>query len=452
MTVADTVREFPFSSPIEKDVLSVITKWPEKLDEAPNLTDLHFHGPGLAEYFRQVTVMIRRNGMDGVDTATLLDSLARSGTLDRMGGPSSLADIYTHAPSPGHFAHQVKSLNQFLARRMAIRAALEIQDAAFNDNDITALTEAISGPITQIHDTLSDSKAPSSTKSLVKNALQRYLDRVNGIQTPMGIETGITEIDYALKGLHPGRMWVIGAYPSGGKSALASQILAHATINGTPGVYVLLEMTEDVVTDRVLIQSSRAPALAFTDPKEYAQMTGHNGPTEDIRRKIEASAGKILQSAIAIRKPSNHSLGSVLATIRRAHREMGAKVAVVDYVQLISAGKTSNKEQEVSEISHSIQDLAGELGMHIIVLTQLNVDGDTKHGRVIEEDADAFLQIVQEMDKKKSNFKQHQHVLIAKDRHYSQGGIKLPLIFNPESIRFVRGFPEAPAKEQRARF
>lgn len=447
----ETIREFPASSTIEKSVLSVITQYPEKADEAPGLTPEHFHTAGLAEYFRQVSDMMREDGVREIDSSRLLDNLARSGTLERMGGPSALASIYSHCPSPLYFGQHVKMLNQFLARRMAIKAAAAMSEAAYEQMEIDELVGAISGPITAIHDTLGDVKPPTSTKSLVRASLQRYLDRANGKATPMGIETGIFEIDSALKGLHAGRMWVIGAYPSGGKSVLAGQVVINIATNGTPAVFVTLEMSEDDLMDRMMIQAAKAKAVIFTDPKAYAEETGHNGPTEGVRRLIEKAAEKILQSPLAIRRPSNRTLSAVVATIRRACREMGAKVAVVDYVQLITA-KATSKEQEVSEISHAFQELAKELGIALIVLTQLNAEGDTKHGRVIEEDADAFLQIVQEMDKKKDNFKQWQHILIAKDRHYSKGGEKLPLIFYPETIRFGQGFPEKTKQTKTAGF
>ncbi|MCO1498197.1 DnaB-like helicase C-terminal domain-containing protein, partial [Limosilactobacillus reuteri] len=85
------------------------------------------------------------------------------------------------------------------------------------------------------------------------------------------------------------------------------------------------------------------------------------------------------------------NLSTILSAIRRAHREMGIKIAVVDYVQLVKGAKADTKEAEVSEVSHALQEIAGDLEITLIVLSQLNLDGDTKHGRAIEEDADVVL-------------------------------------------------------------
>jgi replicative DNA helicase len=443
-----TIREFPASNTIEKSVLSVLLQYPEKLDEAPTLSAAHFHTAGHAEFFGRLSDMIRANGKNGIDMSTLIDGLARSGALDRMGGPAALSDIATYAPFPSHFQSHVKSLNAFLARRMAVLASIAVFDAAYDAEDVGELVDALSSPISAIHDTLADIKPPTNTKTLIASSLGRYEERVKGISSPMGILTGIDELDNALRGLKPSRMWVIGAYPSGGKSVLAGQIAINAAVSGSPCVFVTLEMSEDDIMDRMITQASSCPALAFSDPKQYAMMQGKDGPTKEILNQIRRSATTLNDSPLAIRKPSNRSLAAVLSTIRRANREMGAVVAVVDYVQLVSC-RAASKEQEVSEISHAFQEIAGELGLHIIVLTQLNAEGDTKHGRVIEEDADAFIQIVQEMDKKKPNYKQHQNILIVKDRHHSKGGERLPLVFDSEYIRFIRGFPDKPDDNQR---
>jgi replicative DNA helicase len=436
-----TPTPFPFSKIIEKAVLAILVSNPELIHEALNLTPEHFYSPGYGGTFAYLRDTMAVNGSaKSIDVDSMIDTLARTGILESMGGYAEIIGITNDYHPREHFTSHVKTLNEFLARRMAMKVAHAMIEAATEQLDISELTEAMGPPVTAIFDTLAEAKPPASTSRLVRESLQRYLDRANGIASPMGIETGINEIDKALHGLHPGRMWVIGAYPSGGKSVLAGQILIHVAVNETPSVFITLEMSEADMTDRFIIQESNAPALAFSDPVEFARETSNDGPTAWVRDKIQNAAKKMLTSPFIIRRPSNHSLAAVLSTLRRAHREMGAKVAAIDYVQLINA-PGSNREQEISAISHGIQAIAHELQMHVMVLSQLNEEGDTKHGRVIEEDADAFLQIIQERDKKKVNYKQHQHILIAKDRHYGKGGDKLPLILSPTTIKFVVGYP-----------
>jgi len=250
----------------------------------------------------------------------------------------------------------------------------------------------------------------------------------------------LSELDEHLRGAHPGRMWIIGAYPEGGKSVLASQIIVDAATAGTQCLFLTLEMSERDLMDRMIIQSARVDARAYTEPKEYARENGCTAPTNALLTAIRRGAINIKNSPIRLQRPANRKLSTVIASIRKASREMRIKIAAVDYLQLIRAGGDhGTKEGEVSEISHALQEVCQDLGITLLVLSQLNAEGETKHGRVIEEDADAVIRIVQDRNKDSDTYKQHRHIAIDKDRHYGSGGKRVPLILDRERIRFVHG-------------
>jgi replicative DNA helicase len=236
-------------------------------------------------------------------------------------------------------------------------------------------------------------------------------------------------------------MIVIGAYPEGGKSVKASQMLLNAAEDGHPGIYLSLEMSEEDIMDRMIVQVGRIHAKAFTDPQEYARENGGPEVTKGLMQAIVNAARKLKDMPIRVKRV-DRKLSSIIATIRRAHREYGIKVAVVDYAQRIKGTKTESREIEQTECSNALQTLAGDLGITIIVPSQLNEDGETKHGKVWQEDADAVLLIVQDRNKESPTYKQHRHTLIAKDRHYGSGGTRVPLILDRDYIRFVEGQDE----------
>jgi replicative DNA helicase len=167
-------------------------------------------------------------------------------------------------------------------------------------------------------------------------------------------------------------------------------------------------------------------------------------PTVQSLQLIKRAAMQIKDLPLMLVKPANRRLSTVLAAIRRCHRECGARVLAVDYLQLINA-ESDSREGEISEASHSLQQIAGELGVTLLILTQLNQDGDTKHGRVIEEDADAVIQIVQDRNKESQTYKQHRFILLQKDRHYGNGGRRIPLVLDRDTIRFKHGMDETDA-------
>ncbi len=139
--------------------------------------------------------------------------------------------------------------------------------------------------------------------------------------------------------------------------------------------------------------------------------------------------------------------------IRRYHRKHGVKVVMIDQIGLLSGErrKGATAEEELRLISNSIQELAQELQITIIVLCQVTAEGDTKNARAIEEDADWWLSIILERNKAKANFGEHQHILVAKDSHNGKAGTKLELILDRDTLRFITGKPERSEPEKRNR-
>ena len=207
-------------------------------------------------------------------------------------------------------------------------------------------------------------------------------------------------------------------------------------------------MSEKEIVDRMMIQGGRIDALAFSDPKQYAIQHKMKEIPAAMLRIIERTADALRAAPLRVQRPATRKLSTIVASIRKAHREMQAKIVAVDYVQLIKAeGRHDTKEAEVSEISHALQEVAQDTGVCLIVLSQLNADGETKHGRVIEEDADAVLRIVQDRRKDSETYKAHRFISIDKDRHNGSGGTRVPLILDRSRLRFVRGEDQSQATE-----
>lgn len=437
----------PRSEMHEKLVLSTVINHPDALWEVPSLCADHFHG-NLREWYAIIRDEIdhgsRADG-ESLNIHALIYAATQTGRMDALGGPSMLAELYTYNVQRSAIVANLATLSEFRARRLAVTAAYRIMEAATTE-DAASLAEAISGPVAAISDAMTDSAPPLTLKDIMRESFDRFQRRASGAERSTGIET-LPLLDQHLHGAHPGRLWVIGAYPEGGKSVLASQIILDASTSGAPCLFLSLEMPERDVMDRMIVQQARVAARAFTEPKDYAREHGGEEVARGLLLSIQGTIPKIGNAPLRIQRPANRNLQTVVAAVRKAKREMGIKISVVDYVQLIRGGKHETKEGEVSEISHTLQELAQELGITLIVLSQLNADGDTKHGRVIEEDADAVLNIVQDRNKESETYKQHRFILIAKDRHYGSGGTRVPLVLDREHIRFVQGRDETEPKK-----
>jgi replicative DNA helicase len=433
--MTDEAAAMPHALGIEKAVLSVMFQWPEVADECPQLCAEHFHIPAHRMVFERLQT-IRAEGREP-ELVGFVQDLLSTGLLDRVGGPAGIADIYGYQPSPTNFGNHVARLSEHRAFRAAIAASERLQNAALS-HDPEMLSEAVAATTSTILDALTDGAAAIPLPEIVKQSFESFERRVMGSDTSMGIPL-LSELDEHLRGAHPGRLWVIGAYPEGGKSVLASQMILDAALAGAQSLFLTLEMCERDLMDRMIIQASRIDARAFTEPKEYARENGMNAPTAAMLQNIQRAAMSIRDAPLRIQRPANRKLSTVIASIRKAAREMNIKIAAVDYLQLIRGGDHGTKEAEISEISHALQEVAQDLGITLLVLSQLNADGETKHGRVIEEDADAVVRIVQDRNKESETYKAHRFVSIDKDRHYGSGGTRVPLILDRNRIRFVRG-------------
>lgn len=437
---------------LEKAVLSVLMRQPLLREEHPldpELFHLHPH--------RTLYKLLLETG-DG-DLTRMVTLLHDRGELDKCGGPGAIADIYTYAPHGSHLENHLDLLRDRHARRIAIRACRDAELAAHDvsgDGSSPDFLDALGAPITAVFDTVAAAAPPVDTKALAREFLESFERKVAGIEAPMGLATGIAEIDARLRGLQAQHMGIISARPGGGKSTLATQIAAHLAASGSGVLYLMLERTEQSAFERAVIQHAGIHHSAITDPAGHARSQGHGHTRPDARTfiAIRQSISTLVEANLHIRKPPNRHLTTQCAEIRRYHRLHGVRIVILDQIGLVRGDRQRNdrEEAELRRISNTLQELCHELRITLIVLSQVNEDGDTKGARAIEEDADWWLSIIQERDRKKQNYGEHQHILIAKDSHHGTTGERLPLVLDHGTLRFGYGFPKGDEEKARGRF
>jgi replicative DNA helicase len=234
---------------------------------------------------------------------------------------------------------------------------------------------------------------------------------------------------------------------------MATQIAASLATAGTGVLYLILERTEQSAFQRAVIQTARIHHAAVIDPAGHAAAHGHARPDHATLVKIRDAITRLVAANLHIRKPPNRRLATQCAEIRRHVRLHGVKVVFIDQIGLIRGERQKSDTEEVERrgVSNTLQELAHELGITVIVLSQVTDEIDTKGARAIEEDADWWLHIAQERDKKKPDFGEHLHVLIAKDSHNGKAGERLPLVLDHETLRFGYGVPREREEKPRGR-
>lgn len=437
----DILRPFPHAVGPEKSLLSSMLQDPVEfigvaIEEG--LTSDHFYLPAHSKLFT-VLMDFYHAGRE-IEFVSLTQALLDRGQLDAVGGPSAMSDIYTYAPNGGQFRQHAEMVKGKFVGRKLINLGHAVTEMVYDspESPSEALSEA-SRLLCEAESILSGSTVILTRKELLRAQAEQFERRIRGEMDSVGLPT-YPALDHHIRGLHPGRLYVIGAYPGGGKSTMSSEIVSALVLAGASCLYVPLEGNEHDAMTRMVIQSAQIHAAAYTDPKKYAELNGGAEITKFVMDKIKRAFSALSQAPLHICRPKTPTITHIVALIRKMHREESIKLAVVDYAQRIkSTGKHEGGDGAAKECSNALQDLAGELNIAIIVPSQLTEDGDTKHGKVWGEDADVVLRIVQDRNKESNTYKQHRFMTIDKDRQNGSAGNRVPLIFDSDKIRFVEG-------------
>jgi replicative DNA helicase len=202
-----------------------------------------------------------------------------------------------------------------------------------------------------------------------------------------GLKIGFPLLENMMLGLQPQRMYVIGARPSQGKSALMMNMVAHLAKSEMCGV-INLESSNDEFMMRLMSHTSKIRASSL-----YTGLFS----SSDFPRLLKAAEGIYERNLMMYDKP-NCTLGEVQAQARRMAGK-GAKAIFIDYLQLIKTPGETDRTKQAARASIGVKELARELNLPIIALAQLRRDsdgrrpgmGDFQHSSQIEQDADSAM-------------------------------------------------------------
>lgn len=205
-------RELPNARGVEKAVLSVIMQEPDRFDEISALTDAHFYNPANRVVFGTIKAVMTEGKQ--LELVTFVERLKGNGLLETAGGAAEVASLYGFSMTGVNLKQHCEMLNEALARRIAIDRGAALVESAYNE-EIEEVSNQADKAATEIETTLTSAAEAKTLKTILKESFDRFQDRATGKSDAVGIPT-IDLIDRHLRGLHGGRLWVIGAYPSGG--------------------------------------------------------------------------------------------------------------------------------------------------------------------------------------------------------------------------------------------
>jgi len=330
-----------------------------------------------------------------IDILTVANQLRANDQLNAVGGEVYLSDLTNRVATSAHLEEHCRIVEQKHIQRKLITAASEIQKRSFDENeDVAELVNFAEKQIFDVTDTSLTTELQTAT-NLITESLMDLETRSKSENNLIGIPIGFTDIDRATSGLQAPDLIIIAARTSMGKTALALNIARNIAIEFNHKVAVFsLEMSAKQLSDRLII--------AETEIDSHTYRTGKlNGGEWDL---IEKKTSILCNDNLKIDDKAGISVYELASKCRKLKRTSGLEAVIIDYIQLMTAGKDfkGNREQEVSTISRKLKQLAKELNIPIIALSQLNraVENrgdkrpqlsDLRESGAIEQDADMVI-------------------------------------------------------------
>ena len=433
-------RTLPHNLEAERSVLGAILVHNDAFNLAVQvITPADFYRDAHRRIFDSMISLNERN--QAIDFVTLKEELSRAGEIDAVGGPayiSSLADGVPRATNVEYYSRIVKEKETL---RNLIYAANKILTNAYEadqESDLI-LDEAESAIFAVADDRLKAGFVPM--RDLVKESFPKIEQLFEQKRLITGVPTGFVDLDEMTRGLQAGDLIIIAARPSMGKTSLVLNISQHVATQPDMTVgFFSLEMSKESLFLRLLTSEAQIDS--------HRLMSGAIGQKDYGR--ISHALETLSAMQLFIDDSSSISVLEMRAKTRRLKAEHGINLIVVDYIQLMSGrGRHENRTLELASISRSLKGLAKELGVPIIVLSQLSRGpesradhrpqlSDLRESGALEQDADLVGLIYRDdvYNKDPNNPDAGiAELIVAKQRNGPTGVIKLA--FLREQTRFA---------------
>lgn len=369
-----------------------------------------------------------------IDVLTLTAKLKKQKVFDKIES-SYLSDLVNIVPTAANIEQYAVLVKEASTKRALIAIGGQIAEMGFmEDKEVGELVnnaESFVFALSQGH----------SLKGFIpiKQALADSFDRIDELHKRgegyRGIKSGFFALDNILSGMQESNLLVLAARPGQGKTALMINIAQNvAVVDKLPVGIFSLEMSQEELVDRLLVGQADVDAWRLKTGKL----------SESDFAKLSEAMGQLAEANIFIDDTPGISISEIRTRARRLHSEHKVKIIIVDYLQLVDSGKKyENRVQEVSAVSKAMKNLARELKIPVIAISQLSraVEhrgerkpqlADLRESGAIEQDADVVMFIYRPEDEMGPSIQTK--LLIAKHRNGPTG--EIDLLFRGDRIRF----------------
>lgn len=439
MAASDVLKVPPHDLEAEKSVLGAIL-----IDSSA----IHLVAEMLrSEFFYSLEHQLVYSAMIGlfekqqpIDVVTLKNEIQQLGNIKRIGGASYLSDLINTVPTSAYIEHYAKIVKDHYVKRKLIQVSSRMVEQAFDDRGDTrklldmAETEIFALSQQQSHRDFIE------IKEILTESFERLEEFMKAGKKLRGLATGFTDLDAKLAGMQDANLLILAARPGIGKSTFALNVaLAVAMKEKQPVGFFSLEMSKEELVDRLLVNQADIDAWKLKTGK----LSDHE------MKQLMEGMGDLSTAQIFIDDTPGISVLEMRTKARKLKMEKDIKLLIVDYLQLADSGKKfESRVNEVSFVSQQLKNLARELRIPVLALSQLNRSveqrtvkkpqlADLRESGAIEQDADVVMFLYYEDDSTEDLLDHNKRIIklsIAKHRNGPIG--EMELMFRGDRVKF----------------
>ena len=412
------------------------------------LTEADFYRDEHRAIFAAVAAIV--NAGKPADVVTVWEHLQQRGQGEQAGGLAYLNQVAQYLPSAANVRRYAEIVRERSVLRQLVAASNEIATAAFNPGEQSA-----AGIVNAAQQKLFDIAVARGSQPVValSDAMAGFLDHISdladGRRAP-GVKTKIPSLDWRLGGgLKPGKVIVIAARPSIGKTALALQIARAFAEEGHGAAVFSMEMERQELVERYVAQVGEIDLGHLVTGKLDDREWGC----------VNAAVETVTALPVYVDDQPSLTASDLQAKARKLKRAENIGLVVVDYLQLMSTSAQKVKDSrhhQIEEISRGLKTLAKQLGVPLILLSQLSREvekrtskratlADLKESGAIEEDADVVLLLSDDAEELDSGAKVI-HAEVAKNRGGQKGWFKLAFEGRYQRFKELARSVDAPSR------
>ncbi|MCK9466908.1 MAG: replicative DNA helicase [Candidatus Absconditabacterales bacterium] len=376
-----------------------------------------------------------------IDVVTLGNQLEKNGNLDFVGGLDYLYELSTYLLSTSACAEYSKIVKDKSILRQILKTSQNIIGNVYKQENTTNILESIEKSIFDLTQSQTGNNIRHISE-IIGGRTKEYMEIVDNPEkiNSKKVFSGYKKLDEMLSGFKPGELIILAARPSMGKTSFALNMVTNIALQQNKSTAIFsLEMSADSIVDRIIAEVAQIP---------MSKITKGDLTNEDFS-KIGDAMNLLGDKNIYIDDKSAANIPLLKSKLRRLKVEKGElDLVIIDYLQLMNGTNfIGNRVQEISEISRGLKELARELELPIIALSQLSraveqrIDkkpylSDLRESGAIEQDADSVIMLHREdyydkdTDKKGST-----DVCIRKNRNGEVGEIEV--FFKASIMKFI---------------